>query len=365
MPSFTRSPSARSAAGFGLIAAFAACSPNGSRKTEGTGGVIAVGDDCARALAQVAACFPGQAVPTTCDAATAAQVAATDCETLASADAKADNPWLCLWTPWLCDGTQPGPGPGPGPEATGRTLTVSVERCMGGAFGADTCDGVTGAPCSLVVLEDAEGHEVARAYTGDGSVHFSGVGPQAHTVRVLDRAGETAVGVFGDFAPQAAPAALEIEPGTADDKVYLYLQGGTEDTVRACSTVRGNLDVFDAEGTRLEAEDIEWGWLVRSLQADGSIAISRPFRVHPEASDSGAWENDFALHQVYPGEHLVEFIQMDIPTSARRNNPDYEQLLRLYAVDTAEPEAVTLTVSAEDVPEDLYFDYAITLPAAR
>lgn len=363
MKQFTIVPSRSVIGGLGLLALLGGCAPgdNDGGAADAPIQVLPTDDACDRALAHVASCFPDQAAPATCDAATAAQVAATPCDVLTSADAKADNPWMCLWTPWACGGD----GGGNTPSSGGRTITVSVERCLGGVFGADTCDGVGGAPCSLVVLEDAAGVEVARAYTGDGSVHFEGIGAEAHTARVLDRAGNTATAVFGDYAPEVAPAQIAVAAGTEDTKVYLYLQGGGEDTVRACSTVRGNLDVFDAEGTRLDAETIEWGWLVRSLEADGTVAISRPFRVHPEASDSGAWENDFSLHQVFPGEHLVEFIQMDIPEYARRNNPDYAQLLRLYAVSSVEIEALTLSVAADDVPEDLYFEYAITLPAAE
>ena len=312
-------------------------------------------DACAQAAAHLATCFPEQPAASTCDAATAARVAATPCETLAEHDGKADNAWLCLWTPWLCA----GPGPD-GPPTGTRTVTVGVERCGGSILDPDGCDGVYGAPCSLVVLADAAGAEVARAYTGTyGSVRFEGVGAGAHTARVLDRAGATAAAVFGDFSPEVGPAEVAVPEGADDLRVNLYLRADSEATVKACSTVSGYLDVVDAAGERLAAEDIEWGWFVRFLAADGTVEVKRPFRLHPEASPTGAWENTFALHAVYAGAHVVEFIEMDIPEWARENNPDYEALLRRYAVDSVPVEALELTVDAADVPEDLSFRHLL------
>ena len=61
----------------------------------------------------------------------------------------------------------------------------------------------------------------------------------------------------------------------------------------------------------------------------------------------------FAFYGVFPGEHTVQFIRVEIPESARRPNPDYERLVRLYAVDGVEPIEKTLKIKADDVPGDV------------
>lgn len=308
---------------------------------------------CTEAVAHLQACFPDQAMPGECHEASAQQILDSSCEELAAGDGKADGGWTCLWMPWLCVG---------GGNDDSRAVSVVVERCAG-TYGPIDCYGTYGAPCTLVVLENEAGEELDRQYTGTyGSVRFVDVPAGANVVRVLDRAGQTTTQVIGEYTYSTAEAKVEVPADAEDPKVRVYLPGDSEATVKACSTVHGHLDVVDGAGLRVDTEEIEWGWLVRFLAEDGTVELMRPFRVHPDASGSGQWENNFTFFRTYEGEHVVEFIRMDIPSYARENNPDYEHLLDYYAEEFVPPESVSFVVEAGDIPDDVEFKHTIVEP---
>lgn len=310
----------------------------------------AASDPCAEAVAHLQSCFPNQPISSECHAETAQQILQTSCEDLAAMDGKADGGWMCIWMPWLCSGG----------GDDNREVSVFVERCAG-TYGPTDCYGTNSAPCTLVVLEDAEGEEIARQYTGaHGSAQFDEVPEGKAYVRVLDRAGNTTTQVVGDYSYSTTEAKVEVPED--DEPIRIYLPGDSEPTVKACSKLKGYLDVVDGAGERLDAEEIEWGWLVRFLAADGTVELTRSLPVHPHASASDAWENNFYFDRTYAGEHVFEFIRMDIPSYARKSNPDYEYLLDRYAVESIPPESVGLSVDAADVPSDLELRHAFTDP---
>jgi hypothetical protein len=314
---------------------------------------IAGPDICAEAAAHVSACFPDQAAPSACDAGSAERILALDCDQLASVDGKADNSWTCLWTPWLCSA----------PAPTGRTLEISVNECARDAFGLADCSAVYSAPCALVTLHDGD-TEIARSYTNtNGRSTFEGLAERPYTVRVLDRSGETTPELVGLVSPEAQPAKRTLTPEEGA-WVDFYLPPESGGAVQACSDVDGTLTVYDADGAEADRQEVEWSWFVILDTADGERHITRPFAhlVDPW-NDTETRTNTFAFRHLYPGLHAVTFQRMDIPSYARRNNPDYEKLLRWYAVD-GEKETVELALDVDDVPADIAFEHALTEPAA-
>ena len=64
----------------------------------------------------------------------------------------------------------------------------------------------------------------------------------------------------------------------------------------------------------------------------------------------------------YAGEHVVEFIRMDIPSYARENNPDYDHLLDWYAEESLPIESVSFVVESSDIPNDVELRHTIVDP---
>ncbi len=324
---------------------FAACAEDTETQQDNT-----PSDTCQAAAAHLAACFPDQTPAESCHEPTAALIVDSACEDLSSVDGKADGGWACLWMPWLCVST---------PSATTRSVSVSVLRCAGGYMG---CDAVYSAPCTLVTLEDAEGNELAHAYTGThGSVRFDEVSRDAHQVRVLDRRGETTEHLVGFISYERLPAILDVAASNDDLRLSFHLPSDSEETVKACSTVRGYLDVYDSNGARLDGQDIEWGWFVRYTDPSGESIVTRPLATHPDATQTGNWENGFHFSRVFAGEQVIEFIPMDIPSYLRRNNPDYQNLLRWYTKKNAEILSVTIDVDPDTIPETIELRHRIDL----
>jgi len=281
---------------------------------------------CAQATQHVRDCMPGEAVetPASCDAASAQATLGTSCETLASGGGKGDglcNPWL--W--WTCvDG---------GSGTTGFDFWVSVNVCYD-----DLCDAVTGgASCGLLTLTDADGEEVARAWTGSGSnARFEGLdlpdGTYALTLYRNDGsvAEMTTVEDNGFFRSGREPAILPVvlRAGEEPERPRFYLAMGEEESVRRCARVNGEVEA-SCGGAEVDAEETEWTWFVRLSGEDerGPVSeLSRAFRRYQEP-------NGFAFLDVMPGTYTLDFIEMDIPSYARENNPDYAYLVDRYATD--------------------------------
>lgn len=315
----------------------------------------ATSDPCADARAHLQSCFPDQPLPTECHAESAEAILNASCEELSRADGKADGGWMCIWMPWLCTGS----------GSSTRGISVIVERCAGYYGSNYDCYGTYGSPCTLVVLEDATGQELQRGYTGTyGSVRFDVTSNAAHVVRILDREGQTATQVVGDLTYSPAEARTEVPAKDEDQTVRMYVPTDSEPALKFCSSLRGNIDVTDNAGQRLDAEEIEWSWVVRFLAEDGTVGLGRPGRRHPEVTASGEWENVFEFPHGYAGEHLFEFVRVDVPSYARVANPDYERLLNLYAVSSVDPERVSLEVTPEEIPEPVVFTHSFLDPLA-
>ncbi|MBT9559523.1 MAG: hypothetical protein IV100_26065 [Myxococcales bacterium] len=318
--------------------------------------------DCAAATAKLQSCFPGEAVPPTCDEATAVDIASQSCSELQASGGKSDSPLTCLWMPWLCAGgstTTPS-------ETEASALTIAVSHCWGSAFSEDDCSGTSSLSCAQVVLFDASGSEVARAFSGEGGItRFDDIEPGTYTVRVLDRSGKLAKQVVGDLATSVEPAEIVVDVTSEPTRAELNLTMASQETVRACSFVGVDLLVTNAAGEKLDPDEVEWSWIVRYERPDGEIELTRPFRYGAEAETEADVINRFGVHRIYSGEHTFEAIRVDIPSYERKNNPDYESLLERRRVDGVDAQAITLKVLKKDLPTDLEFETSIVDPLAE
>lgn len=309
---------------------------------------------CASAVDHLKTCFPEQSVatPENCDADAAARVNASSCESLAAG--KSDDPWTCFWAPWLCGG-------GTSATASGAGLRVAVDEC--GPDPTESCRYVTSAPCALVVVRRGDA-EVARGYTnGGGAIAFPELPAGAYTVSVLARDGGVAEADFGTYAADLRPAEVEVEVGGAEVAWARFsLATGQGDDVQACVRYGATITVETADGALVDRHEVEWSWVVALDRGEDQVEYTRPIFIHHEATASGEDENVIGFFEMYPGTHLVRFIRVDVPSSARRPNPDYERLLRLYAVDDVDPIEHRIVIEADDVPVEQKGQLTLTDP---
>jgi len=308
---------------------------------------------CADASAHVQACLPGEQIstPAACDALVAADVLATSCDELAqqtaSASGKADGFGCSPWTWWLCGGSSDS---GSSSSARSYDFWVSVETCYD-----DFCDAVTGgSTCARVTLETPEGEVVATANTNTRSnVRFEGVSVEdgEYVVRLWTSSGELAqqmdytAGSLTMNDRVGAEQSLFLEGGDEPRRVRFYVDQEMQEQLAGCARVGGVVE-STCEGATMEADDIEWGWFVRLEgfnDAGEYTQLTRPFATRGI--------NQFHFGQVMPGTYTVSFVEMDIPEFARRNNPDYARLERLYA--THREFAAHLAAARGDIGRDL------------
>ncbi len=346
--------SVRFAAALPFVLALAACQSSGSSDADPAAAAGAANADaaCEAAIAHVQGCFPDRQVeaPAQCNAEAAAALSGQSCDDLAAG--KADSGWGCLWAPWLCVAGGGSSTGGSSANADG-VLEVAVDQC-GTDITNTGCAYVTSVSCALVVVEKGS-KEVARAYTsGGGRVTFEGLEKGEYTVKVLARDGGVAKADFGDYTENLQPAEQPIAlDGGETPWARFNLAPGEGDEVQACVRYDGKLTVKDDAGDVVDRHETEWSWVVAFDRGDEVFEYTRPLFMHNEATSSGKDENVFAFFEVFPGEHTVRFIRVDIPESARRPNPDYERLVRLYAVDGVEPILKTIKIKADDVPGDV------------
>lgn len=299
--------------------------------------------DCLAAVEHVRACFPEAQVtaPATCDAASAATLRGLDCETLAAGDGKADSSWTCLWAPWLCASGTGGTSGG----GSGTRLQIAAELCGQGLFDGD-CPYVQSLPCTEVVVKRA-GAELDRGYTSLGGRRtVEDAEDGAYEVQLLDRRGRVV-------------AATEVEVAGETVWARLTVPAGTEARTQACARVSFDVAVTD----QAPSVETEWSWIATFTHADGRTDLSRPFFVHAEASGTGGHALRLAVLEVYPGTHTLSMQRVEIPSSARKNNPDYEALLRRYAAE-AEPVVFEVELSKSEVPEGAELAIEVADPLA-
>ncbi|MCA9548280.1 MAG: hypothetical protein KC613_27945 [Myxococcales bacterium] len=318
----------------------------------------AAGDLCAQANARLAACFPEQPSGQACHGGTAQRIADATCDELAAADAKADGGWMCFWTPWLC-----ASGGGGAATVDTYTLFVGTSRC-GTYFGAgDDCTYYYASACTEVGLFK-DGVELERKFSSThGNVRFDLAEKGDYEVRVFDRAGEITTQIKGTFDYRYEPAVEAVTVGDAAEvRLGFDLPNDSEAKVKQCAPVTVDLTVETAAGERVESKQVEWDWFVRFLQPDGTVDVTRPFSIHPDATGEADYVNRTTFHGIYKGESLVEFIRMDIPEWRQENNPDYEALLDRYAVESVDPVAVPFTLEDGQIPAGAGFSYGVIDP---
>jgi hypothetical protein len=301
--------------------------------------------DCTAAVEHVRACFPDATVtaPATCDAASAATLRGLDCETLAAGDGKADSSWTCLWAPWLCGGATSGSSGGG--SGSGTRLEIAAELCGQGLFDGD-CPYVQSLPCTEVVVKRS-GAELDRGYTSLGGRRtVEDAEDGQYEVQLLDRRGRVVASTEVEVAGETAWARLTVP-------------AGTEARTQACARVSFDVAVTD-QSPSLETE---WSWIATFTHADGRTDLGRPFFVHAEASGTGGQALRLAVHEVFPGTHTLSMQRVEIPTSARKNNPDYEALLRRYAAEV-EPVEFEIELTKADVPDGTELAIEVADPLA-
>lgn len=328
--------------------ALAAC---GGEETTATGAEAST--VCDQAKAHLEACFPGQAAATECHGATAQQVLDASCDELAGLDDKADG-WMCFWTPWLCSTG--------GSSTDTYTIRVGTSRCAQSIFGDDDCSGYYSSSCTAVGLYK-DGEEIDRQFSSlHGSVRFEVEEKGDYEVRVFERGGDVATHIVGSFQYSYEPAVQTVTVGE-DEEVRLGfdLPHDSEAKVMQCAPVNVDFTVETATGERVDSKQVEWEWFMRFLQADGTVKILRPFSIHPDATGEDDYVNRATFHRIYQGEHLVEFIRMEIPEWRRENNPDYEYLLERYAADV-DPVVVPFELKDEMIPDGAELVYGVIDP---
>lgn len=315
-------------------------------------------DPCAEAAARVAVCFPDLAVASssaTCDPELAEVIAGSSCEDLAARDGKADD-WTCAWMPWLCLG-----GGGAGGGSTQPGIEVAVMEC-GGDF-AGSCPYVQSATCGLVTLHDSTGDEVARVFSnGNGRATFFGLAEGAYQVRVHKRDGALARMQPDPLssATTSASQALTVG-GRTTPWADFNLVPGSQQAITQCADADGGITVRDSAGVEVDRREVEWEWLIE-LERDGEVLErTRPLFLHHEASSSGVDENVVSFRLLRVGTYTVRYVRMEIPSYARRINPDYAQLRRLYSADVA-PIEHNLRVSNAQRGRTVTIDRTLTDP---
>jgi len=317
------------------------------------------GDDaCEAATAKIETCFPDQATVATCDPDSAEQIASSSCEELAD-PSKADDPFTCFWMPWLCTG-------GGGTTTERGTIEVAVEEC-GGQRG-DLCPYVTGTSCALVTLHDASNAEVARGFTSAGGrFTFSGLADGKFTVKIHDRDGTLATMQPYDFSAREEPAKLKVDVARGEDAPWARfpLVPDSQEGITQCADLAGGLTVKSPSGALVDRHEVEWDWVVELERAGEVIERTRPLFIHHEATESGQDENVLGFRTLVVGEYTVRLVRVDVPASRQRPNPDYAQLVRLYAVDEVDPLELTVKVTSAQRGKILSISQTIVDPIAE
>jgi hypothetical protein len=290
---------------------------------------------CEDATDHVQSCFPDQSVrqPEECTAESAERTLAQSCEELESSDGKADS-WCNPWLWWTC---------GSSSTTDTTTIKVYVEACH-----SDVCGTVSGASsCALMVLADAEGEEVARAYTNRySSATFEDLELESgdYTVSLYRRDGTVAEMMtereFEFGRPGRAEATLPVEVDGEGQQLDLrmYVSRDERESLRRCARADGRLESM-CDGEEMEREETEWSWFVEfsgTNDAGEYVDITRPFGVYEVG-------NVFSSTDLLPGVYQVTFHEMDIPSYRRRNNPDYDRLLRYYSTGREISETIEIT----------------------
>jgi hypothetical protein len=310
---------------------------------------------CEAAAETIATCFPNQAVAT-CDPETAEQIAASSCDEL-TASGKADDPITCFWMPWLCSG---------GSTTSGGTIEVAVEEC--GGMRGDLCPYVTSASCALVTLHDASNAEVARGYTSAGGrFTVNGLADGNFTVKIHERDGSLATMQPYELSSNEEPAKVRVDVARGEDAPWarFALVPDSQERITQCADLAGGLTVKSPSGAEVDRHEVEWDWIVE-LEREGQVVErTRPLFIHHEATESGQDENVLGFRTLVMGEYTVRLVRVDIPESRQRPNPDYAQLVRLYAVDAVAPIETTVKVTSAKRGKILSISQTIVDPIAE
>lgn len=335
-----------------------ACAPGGDASEPGAGDVAATGEQarCEEAAAHLEMCFGEEAQASlSCDEASARSVLGASCEDLtqSSRGGKADS--LCnplLWWTWSSCSSGGGGGGG-GSSSQGVSFGTALEMCYD-----SICYEITGGGrCVLVTLENAAGEELSRAYTGRlSSARFNDVALEdgEYYVRVHRRDGETAQmmtslrGSIGLDGRADAVRAVQVEGGKVNKIPKFLVTADERELLTRCVSLSG--DVTSTCGAApMSVDETEWSWLVEltgSNDAGEYASIKRPFVRWDEPTQSQF--NRFWFDDLMAGEYTVSFIEVDVPSWARKNNPDHDELKRRYATGRVLEEA--FTVSGAEAP---------------
>ena len=300
-------------------------------------------DLCDQARAKLLECFPDQTPGDSCHGATAQQILDESCEELASHDGKSDGGWICFWNPWLCSGGSS--------ETPTYALTVGTSRCGTSILGGNDCHYYSSSSCTTVAVYQ-EGVEITRGHTGrHGTVRFEFDEPGEYEVRVLDRNEEVADQLRGFVTYEASPAIRTVTFGESREERFGFnLSHDSQELMQRCAPVTVELGAQTLSGEPVVAQDVEWDWLIRFQQANGTEEVKRAFAIHPDATGEEDFVNRAHFHWTYGGDHIVEFVRVNIPEWQRRPNPDYEDLLRRYAVSSVQSLEEPYTLLDEDIP---------------
>lgn len=343
----------------GILSLTMACGPQGSEET--TGAEQESSALCAQAQAHIQGCFPEREaqIPESCTDASAEVMLAKSCDQLqadAASDSKADSgcsPWF--W--WLC--TSSGGGTGGQPEAKGYSFQLDISVCESplctiNLFGTDR----SGAECGRITLENERGEVVATDYLNDylvsGGVQETGPGfknleldPGTYVARLWRRDGELA------RTTKDEPAEIEVtllDGGEVERSTHHFEILKTEaEAIRACSSVVGTI-ASTCDGEPMEDEEIEWGWVVR---LDGIHEAGRYMDLKRSSKYYMVDGHQFGFRHVRPGDYLITYIEMDIPSWSREINLDYEEyeeLVERYATGTEVVERLEITL--QDIEQE-------------
>lgn len=259
-----------------------------------------------------------------CDAELADAALASSCEDLAEDDAKTD---CSVWNWWGCWAG------GSDPEPEEAALIVNVEQCQP-LFGCGQSPG-----CVQVEVRDDSGARVAEGVTGgSGRIRFDALDAGTYEVRVLRADGEVATLAYEPFEHEAGPATRRVTVGEGEERLFFGLDQSAEEDVQVCAPTITIPVRVTAEGEAVDAEEIEWDWIIEVGEGEDYERAWRPF----EAPD-----NLFELRHVNPGTVRLSFHRVSVPEWSRRPNRN-EELLDWYAVDVP-PVVVALEVPAGGV----------------
>ena len=335
--------------GGGLLILLAACGPQEHEVESGQ-----VPESCVVASEHMQRCFPEREaqIPASCTEESAQAILAGSCEQLqaeAASDSKADSgcsPWF--W--WLCTGGGSGAAP---TEATGYTFRLDISVCESplctiNLFGTDR----SGAECGRITLEDERGEVVATDYLNDylasGGVQETGPGFKnldlpagEYIAKLWRRDGQLARTTSDD------PAEIEVsllEGGEVETSARDFEILKTEaEAIRACSDVVGTLS-STCDGEPMDEEETEWGWVVR---LDGLHDAGRYMDLKRASKYYMVDGHQFSFRHVRPGDYLITYIEMDIPSWSREINLDYEEyeeLVERYATGNEIVERLEITL---------------------